>query len=299
MEEVLAGGVDNVGAVVRVGDTVRRPAGPNAARVRRLLEHLERVGFEGAPRFRGVDDRGREVFDYIPGDVAVAPYPAWIADEDLLVDVARLQRELHAACRDFHLPDGEAWTRASLPPGAAGTLICHLDLCPENVVVREGRAAAFLDFDLAGQADPLFDIAIAARHWVPLRDPVDVADARAGADLVDRFGLFADAHRLDAVARDRLVGMLLPFLAGSLARMRVDVEAGHPGFTALWAEGYPDQNLRSRDWLARNRRRLAAGRPRGGDRRPGDGGPPRGAGPVHSTSARASRSRSPGGSRPP
>ena len=58
MSEIpLAGG--DVNPVVRVGDTVRRPRGPEA--VRALLEWYERVGFDGAPRFLGFDDRGREV----------------------------------------------------------------------------------------------------------------------------------------------------------------------------------------------------------------------------------------------
>jgi hypothetical protein len=74
-EEPLAGGVDNAGAVVRVDDTVRRPGGPAAAQVRLFLTHLHEVGFTGAPRFRGLDEHGREILDYLDGDVAIPPYP--------------------------------------------------------------------------------------------------------------------------------------------------------------------------------------------------------------------------------
>lgn len=63
--------------------------------------------------------------------------------------------------------------------------------------MRDGRAAAFIDFDLALPVDPLFDIAVAARHWIPLRDPADIADARSGTELFDRFRLFTAAHGLD------------------------------------------------------------------------------------------------------
>src|SRR6266436_863387 len=71
-EVPLAGGDLNV--VVRVGDTVRRPAGPPG--VRALLEWFEHVGFDGAPRFLGFDDRGREILSYVEGDPAFAPVPA-------------------------------------------------------------------------------------------------------------------------------------------------------------------------------------------------------------------------------
>ena len=55
MSEIpLAGG--DVNPVVRVGETVRRPRGPEA--VRALLEWYERLGFDGAPRFIGFDEQG-------------------------------------------------------------------------------------------------------------------------------------------------------------------------------------------------------------------------------------------------
>jgi hypothetical protein len=44
------------GAVVRVGDTVRRPVRAHTAAVDAFLQHLERVGFNGAPLYLGVDN---------------------------------------------------------------------------------------------------------------------------------------------------------------------------------------------------------------------------------------------------
>jgi len=68
VEEVpLAGGWVTVGTVVRVGDTVRRPMRPNSTFAHGLLLRLERAGFDGAPRFLGVDERGREILRFLPG----------------------------------------------------------------------------------------------------------------------------------------------------------------------------------------------------------------------------------------
>ena len=64
-EVLLHGGITNAGLVSRVGDTVRRPWRPTSPATHALLDHLERVGFDGAPRFLGVDDRGREILSYI------------------------------------------------------------------------------------------------------------------------------------------------------------------------------------------------------------------------------------------
>jgi hypothetical protein len=78
--------------VVRVGDTVRRPHQPQSLAVATYLDHLERVGFAGAPRYLGRDDAGRDVLTFLPGDVPGDPAEAWAADEDLLVSVGELLR---------------------------------------------------------------------------------------------------------------------------------------------------------------------------------------------------------------
>ena len=69
-EEPLAGGVSNYGLVVRLGDTVHRPQTARSPAVHALLQHLERVGFDGAPRYLGQDDAGREVLSYVEGEAA-------------------------------------------------------------------------------------------------------------------------------------------------------------------------------------------------------------------------------------
>ncbi|MFG3296636.1 aminoglycoside phosphotransferase family protein, partial [Streptomyces sp. NPDC048179] len=67
-EQPLSGGNVSDG-VVRVGDTARRPVGPWTPAVHALLAHLHAVGSGAAPRPLGIDDQGREVLTFMPGDV--------------------------------------------------------------------------------------------------------------------------------------------------------------------------------------------------------------------------------------
>ena len=87
-EVVLAGGMTNAGLVMRVGNTVRRPRRPTSEATEALLGHLEEVGFDGAPRYLGSDERGREVLSYIPGVAPIVPYPDWAFTDATLVSVA-------------------------------------------------------------------------------------------------------------------------------------------------------------------------------------------------------------------
>jgi len=124
-EEQLVGGVANKGAVVRVGDTVRRPAGPWSATTRSLLEHLESVGFDEAPRYLGTDEQGRDVLSYIEGVVPLPPFPDWSMTDDVLVDLAGLLRRYHQAVASFD--PGDPGVRKHVIKG--GSFLCSPDYC--------------------------------------------------------------------------------------------------------------------------------------------------------------------------
>lgn len=105
----------------------------------------------------------------------------------------------------------------------------------------------------AGPVDRLGDIAIAMRHWVPMRDPDDLDEHRRGVDIFGRFGLFAETHRLDGAERSRVLDAVVTFLDSALVSVRAQAEAGHTGHLAQWNAGYEGTNRRARHWVAEQR----------------------------------------------
>lgn len=88
-------------------------------------------------------------------------------------------------------------------------MLCHNDVCPENVVFRDGRATALIDFDLAAPGRPLWDVAMAARYWVPMLDPESAAALHpAGLDVPKRLRLLADSYGLSRQQRAELPGVI-------------------------------------------------------------------------------------------
>jgi len=255
-ETSLSGGLSNIGKVVRVDDTVRRPWGAHSPAVHALLSHLESVGFDGAPRFLGRDEQGRAVLSFVEGDVGVPPFPAWVADEALLDSVAALHRRFHDAVRGFSLPPGMVWDTTLAGDPARATLVGHNDLCVENVVVRDGRAVAFIDFDFAGPADPLWDVAIALRHWAPVRGTIDLEPTRAHLDRIARFDRYCVVYGVAADDRAVLVDLLGAFLDQALVKVRERALAGQAGYVDWWAAGYEGQNRRAHEWVKINRSQL-------------------------------------------
>jgi hypothetical protein len=103
-EVVLCGG--NMTPVVRVGDTVRRAAGPWTPTIHALLRHLRASGLSMVPESLGIDEQGREIISLLPGQVATYPLADYVLAERTLVRVARLLRAYHDATTSFAtLPD--------------------------------------------------------------------------------------------------------------------------------------------------------------------------------------------------
>jgi thiamine kinase-like enzyme len=204
----------------------------------------------------GDDEQGRSMLSFIPGDVGIPPFERWVADDALLLSVADLQRRLHQASASYEIPDHAVWDRSNLALPQPGDIVCHNDLCVENVVVRDGAAIAVIDFDFAAPNDRLVDIAIAARHWVPFKASADLEPARADVDRFQRFRLFCDAHHLTEHERLAVVDAATAFLDRAMISMKARADAGQALYQKVWEQGYPLQNRRSHAWLRAERDRL-------------------------------------------
>jgi hypothetical protein len=206
MEEIpLAGGDMNL--VVRVGDTVRRP--PEPPGVRALLQWFERVGFDGAPRFLGDDDEGREILTFVEGDAAFAPIPA---RDELVVALGRLLRAAHDAQDEFVAPPDPGWRWGY--PEDGDEVIGHGDLYWTNVILREGLPAALIDWELARPMTRVLEVALAATYWAPIR--IDEQCDQWGLLLPferrgERLRLLCDAYGLDGAQRASLVDELVTY----------------------------------------------------------------------------------------
>jgi hypothetical protein len=249
----LSGGTANRGRVVRVGETVVRPAAPCWPATHALLRHLAAAGFSGAPRVLTAGPV-TETLTYIAGRAAVPPLTEDVLTDEALVSVADLLRRYHRAAASFD-PSGYAWPRP-VPARYRTGLVSHNDVYPANVVFRDGLAVALIDFDLAGPGSAAWDFAAAARLFVPLLDEADVTDSRQGRAL-DRFRIFLAASGLPRTERLLVAEALVANHDWTYAIVTDAAAAGHAGFADHWRAVAPAA-ARARRWCERNRRALAA-----------------------------------------
>lgn len=226
MPEHLHGGIANIGKVVRDGDVVLRPAPDNASTLRTLLRHLAAHDYP-SPRLLGRRGDSNEVFAFIPGEASTPPYPhTWVRSDSILIEMGRLLREFHDITRAYVAPPQAQWATDLADP-RGGSVICHNDLCIENVVVSDGRVVGILDFDFAAPGRPVWDLAMTARYWVPLQDPLSAAaSGREGLDPLSRVRLLADAYGADDEIRQTFTDVLLEIEDVALRFVLSRVDAG-------------------------------------------------------------------------
>jgi aminoglycoside phosphotransferase (APT) family kinase protein len=257
-EVAMAGGVGNAGAVVRDGDHVLRPSNPHTATIHAFLRFLRAEGFTAASNPIGIEPDGRERLEYIAGDVAVPPYPAWAQTDMALGTAAALIRRLHDVSARYVPPSDATWSTEMADP-LGGPVICHNDVCLENLVYRDQVAIGLLDFDFAAPGRPIHDLAAFARMNVPMDTDDDAillgrtppfAPFRRLRVVADAYGLPPDRNAfLDAVAEGVARG-------GQFLQRRLD--EGNDSFIQMVAEsGGMAKFDRRREWFAANRQRFA------------------------------------------
>jgi hypothetical protein len=225
-EEVLTGG--NVSdRVVRVGETVRKPALPQTAGVEAVLAHLKDAGFEGAPRSLGRDEQGRHVLEYVPGALADTLAPLGL---DELRRVGRLIRAFHDVMESFEPPTDAVWQEL-VPDPEGGELICHNDLAPWNLV-RNDERWVFIDWDNAGPTSRLWDLGYAATGFVPF-----VAGGDVRFDGL-RLRALADGYGLDLEQRLAFPQRIADRTRGSYELLVRGHETGEQPWARHYAEGH-------------------------------------------------------------
>jgi hypothetical protein len=229
--EVLTGG-NNTKHVVRVGETVRRARGHRAADIADLLRYLESVGFAYAPRFLGVDEQGREILTFIPGETT--DHPSQRAT-GAYRQAGWMLRELHTAT-------------AGHPRSAGHECIVHGDPGPFNTIFQRGWPVAFIDWDSSGPGQRLDDVAYMAWTWcIQSQGNVPIADqARHLRELREGYGDVPAEELIEAIVwRQTLIATKES--ANRLDPSKSDARRRHAERAIAWATSDRDLVERNRD----------------------------------------------------
>lgn len=211
-----------------MGNTVRRPATAASATVHAFLAHLNDVGYDGAPRTLGFDERGRHVVEYVEGAILMP----FVPPEPLaaLRRVGGLLRDLHDAAEGFVIPQDASWN-VVIPPDRTD-LVVHHDAAPWNLVT--GSRWVLIDWDTCGPGSRLWDLAYAAHGFVPLAPETTVVEAGS------RLAALADGYGLDEQGRVDLCDLLVPRIRSMYELLLRGHQEQTQPWCRLWEQGHGD-----------------------------------------------------------
>lgn len=232
MAEDVAHEVSHVGGnvtagVVRVGATVRRPRTAASLGVHALLAHLEDAGVEGVPRVLGIDERGREVLTFHPGETIWPNHRHLLGDDEILAAVAVVAREFHRASSTFPIPDDVRWWPGSRDP-AGGPFLLHGDFAPWNVVV--GDDGVFLiDWDAVAPGRREWELAYLLHTFVPFYGELAPADD----EIARRVRVFASEYGIDSDSLQLAIRLVPSRCRQIVSVMRAEAERGTAAFRSM------------------------------------------------------------------
>jgi len=170
--------------VVRIDNTVRRSVGPNSEFSHAVLKLLEEKEFGHAPRFLGIDEKGREILTFIKGKVHHGEMN-WTDAQ--LIKVVQMLKDFHDATAGSELTEGSE-------------VVCHNDMAPWNTIVENDVPIAFIDFDDVSPGNRADDLAYMIWTFLELGSEVSGSvQAKRIQTISEGYG-FSDRRKLiDAV----------------------------------------------------------------------------------------------------
>jgi Ser/Thr protein kinase RdoA (MazF antagonist) len=177
---------------------------------------------DGAPRFLGVDDQGREILSFLPGEV---PRDVGHYSDVQLAAAAVLLRRFHDATARF----GPVTEKRA-------EVICHNDWGPPNAVFCDGLPYGIIDFDTIAPGLRLWDLGHSAWLWL------NIGHSRYTADeQLRRLDLFTVAYDLPTCS----VPQIAAFAVARQTALATWASARGDKLVADWASA-------TADWTVRN-----------------------------------------------
>lgn len=253
--EKLSGG--NLTSIYKKNETVLREQKAWSPTIHRVLLHLEKIGYTNSPRFIEIDDSGREVLSFVPGDCK-ANYPFTnnkLEQLSIIKKVAEMMREYHDATLSFERTEKDNWMFSYNGP-LEKEVICHNDIAPYNITFIDDIPYGMIDFDTCCPAPRIWDIVYALYRFVPFCEELYDIEKRGYRNYdVDRdkelrkdsISVFFDAYGMEC-PKDLFEQMILRLQA--LAGLIYDeAKNGNSAFQKMLEEGHRDYYLREIEFI--------------------------------------------------
>ena len=248
MDEFLKGGRGNI---YRNKNIVYRPAEKWSKDIHEFLKYLHDNGFDQVPYPYGIDINNQEKVSYIEGDVYNDILPKEIRSDETLISFCRLIKSFHDLGEEYVklLTGNEKWM---LPICTPIQTMCHGDLAPYNIVMKDNEAVGIIDFDTLHPGSRMWDIAYSLYRWIPLMSPDNPENFGSEDDKLRRLKLFIETYGLRVNDDKELFDSVIRRLEYLIDYMVGEAEKGNVVFKKHIESGHLTQYYQDLEYVKKN-----------------------------------------------
>jgi Ser/Thr protein kinase RdoA (MazF antagonist) len=249
MEEQIITGNQNR---IRIRDgVVHRPSHAWSDGIKCLLQFCRTEGLEFVPEWRGRDEQGNEIFEYIDGEVGNYPLPEFLKSVTAIVSAAKTLRRFHDVTAKLVGKEALQLQFEAVDPIQ---VVCHGDFAPYNCVFdHQGNIKGVIDFDGARLGPKIWDLAYAIYRFVPFVDFGNADDGFGGlTNRLDRLKIFFDTYEASREERIAAVRLLPRRLLALLDWMYQEAANGNAGCVQNLRDKHHElylRDIRALTWL--------------------------------------------------
>jgi len=245
MDEFLKGGRENI---YRNQNVVYRPAEKWSKDIHQFLKYLHHNGFDKVPYPYGIDINDQEKVSYIEGEVYNDILPKEIRSDETLISFCRLVKAFHDLGEEYIklLTGNEKWM---LPICTPIETMCHGDLAPYNIVMKDNEAVGIIDFDTLHPGSRMWDIAYSLYRWIPLMSRDNPENFGSEDDKLRRLRLFIETYGLKVSDDKELFNCVVRRLEHLINYMAGEAEKGNDVFKKHIEEGHLTQYYKDLEYV--------------------------------------------------
>ncbi len=245
----LKGGRAN--SIFKKDNYVIRPRNSWTPSVHKYLDFLHNEGIDYIPKPVALDEK-TETVTYVDGTIYHYPLPQEALSNELLKSVALLLKDYHeVSAKYLDILDGnEKWM---LQSENEKEVMCHGDIAPYNMAVKDGKAVGIIDFDTVHPGARLWDVTYACYRWVPLKNPNNPDSIGSLNDQITRLSMFVETYGLSYEEKSKFVDVLILRLESLIQFMKKQAKNNDKNFEKNIEDGHLNLYLDDIKYLKNNR----------------------------------------------
>ena len=235
--------------VFKKDNMVFRPLEAWSKNIHLLMNHFHKNGIP-VPKIIKVDDK-YEYQEYINGELV---HPNRWTDEGLY-EIGKMVKNIHDLAKKFEYKNNMEWKPWYLRELGTPEICSHGDIAPWNIITKNGKPIAIVDWECAGPIDPIIELARVCWLFPQLHDDDlgKLYELPSPEKRGEQIKIILDAYELSKNKRENFIEKIMETIICETAHEAIDEKISFDSIGKLWGMAWRNRSLY---WILRHKKIL-------------------------------------------